>query len=321
MALVAAGSWLWSTGSIAFSPYANSGTRWLLAGGFLLAGMVLWRKLPRRIGAPARSWALVLIAALPLIAWLVLLQPSTQRDWSPDQARLPQATIAGGEVTIANVRNFSYRSKTDYDARWETRRYDLERLATLWFVVEPFAGFPGAAHTFLSFGFEGGHYLAVSAEIRKERGENFSPWRGLYRNYELMYVLGDERDLIRLRTEQRKDTVYVYPVRATREQIRVVFLDVLARSNALAGHPEFYNSVTNTCTTNLVAHANALRPGLVPLSWRVLLPGHSDELAMQLGLIDFDGTLAQARERFRVNERAARAGDAPDFSGAIRAAQ
>src|SRR5688572_32345329 len=113
-----------------------------------------------------------------------------------------------------------------------------------------------------------------------------------------MYVFGDERDLVHLRTEHRKDTVYVYPVRATKEQVRATFVDMLARADALVANPEFYHSVTNTCTTNIAGHANRIRPGLVPLSWRMLLPGYSDALALQLGVIDFDGTLEQARETF-----------------------
>jgi hypothetical protein len=175
------------------------------------------------------------------------------------------------------------------------------------------------AHTFLSFGFEGGDYLAVSVEIRKEAGEAFSPWRGLYRNYELMYVLGDERDLVQLRTEQRRDTVYLYPLKASRERMRAMLLDVLGRAEALARAPEFYHSLLNNCATNIARHANRIHPGLVPYSWHLQLPGYADAKVLELGLIDFEGTLAQARERFRIDERAHRAAGAADFSARIRA--
>jgi hypothetical protein len=133
-----------------------------------------------------------------------------------------------------------------------------------------------------------------------------------------MYVFGDERDLVRLRTEHRKDTVYVYPLRGGPKIARAMLVDILARVNSLHGAPEFYNSLTNTCTTNIVEHANRIAPGLVPLSWQEVLPGHSDARALELGLIDFDGTIEAARERFRVNERAAQAAGAFDFSERIR---
>ena len=310
--------WAWSAGAILFSPYASAPVRAWLALLFVATLPLAYGMATRRFPRPAVVAGLIAFGCVPLIAWLVLLRPSNERDWNADQQRLATARIDGDRVTLANVRNFSYRSTSDFEPRWEDRNYDLARVESLWFVVEPFSGFPGAAHTFLSFGFEGGEYLAVSAEIRKERGESFSPWKGLYRNYELMYVFGDERDLVRLRTEHRKDTVYVYPVRASREQVRATFLDVLQRANALVARPEFYNTATNTCTTNIVHHANRIQAGLVPLSWRMWLPGHSDALALQLGLIDFEGNLEQARARFRVNERAALAADAEDFSVRIR---
>lgn len=307
----------WMAGAIAFAPYASGAVRGTLVGVFLLLFAFACVVARRRRKAGFVLLGALAAVSIPLIAWLALLRPSNDRAWNSDQRRLAEVRVEGDRVTVRNVRNFRYRSTSDFDVRWEDRSYDLSRIESLWFVVEPFSGFPGAAHTFLSFGFEGGEYLAVSAEIRKEQGESFSPWKGLYRNYELMYVFGDERDLVHLRTAHRKDTVYVYPVRATKEQVRATFVDMLARADALVANPEFYHSVTNTCTTNIAGHANNIRPGLVPLSWRMLLPGYSDALALQLGVIDFDGTLEQARETFRVNERATGAPDA-DFSMRIR---
>jgi len=133
-------------------------------------------------------------------------QPSNDRDWTPDQALLPWVEFSGRRVTVHNVRDFRYRSVADYDAAWEDRSYDLDRLRSAWFLVEPFErDRVGPAHTLMSFGFEGDDYLAISAEIRKERGEEFSPWKGLLRQYEIMYIVGDERDLIQLRTNHRRD--------------------------------------------------------------------------------------------------------------------
>ena len=310
---------VWGTGAIAFSPYASGAVRGALAVVFAMAVPVVYAWLRKRHAAAGVARGMLLVGLLPVLAWIAFLRPSNDRAWAADQTRLPRVQIAGELATVRDVRNFAYRSASDYDPAWEDRSYDLARLDSAWFVVEPFSGFPGAAHTFLSFGFEGGEYLAVSVEIRKEIGETFSPWRGLYRNYEVMYVFGDERDLVQLRTAHRKDTVYVYPVKATRELLRATFVDILERANAVADHPEFYNSITNTCTTSIARHANRISPGLVPFSWHLMLPGYADERALQLGLIDFDGTLEQARARFRINERADRAAGASDFSQRIRA--
>jgi hypothetical protein len=312
-------AWLWSAGALAFAPYATAPVRTVAALGFLVAGPLLHAWLRRRGWPPTGATSALLAgAALPWLAWSFALQPSNARSWAPDQARLPQARIAGSQVTIENVRNFTWHGLDAFEPRWERREYDLDGVASLWFAVEPFSGFPGAAHTFVSFGFDDGRYLAVSVEIRKEAGESFSPWKGLYRNYELMYVLGDERDLVQLRTGPRRDTVYLYPLRASRAQLRAVFLDVLDRANALAAQPEFYHSAGNNCTTNLARHANRIVPGQVPFSWHLLLPGHADARALALGMIDFDGALDAARARFRINERAARAAGSADFSDRIR---
>ena len=139
-------------------------------------------------------------------------------------------------MEVHNVRFARYRSTADFDVAWEDRSYDLDRLRTAWFVVEPFAGegWQGLAHTLMSFGFEGGDYLAISVEIRKEKGEEFSPFKGLLRAYEVAYVAGDERDLIQLRTNHRRDPVYLYPVRAPRERIEQMFVSMLRRANRTA---------------------------------------------------------------------------------------
>lgn len=270
-----------------------------------------------------RVWLPLVLCTLPLIGWLALVAPRTpsnQRDWAPDQARLPRATVAGTRVRIDNVRNAYYRTATDYDLRWETRHYDLDALESVWFVVEPFGDWRGPAHTFLSFGFGGGDYVAISVEIRRERGETFSPWRGLVRAYELMYVVGDERDLIGLRANHRGDAVYLYPVRTSAEGRRRLFLDMLARANALAERPEFYNTLTSTCTSNIVDHIETIVPGRIGPSPRTLLPAWADDLAYDLGLIDTDLPRDRYREAHRINAAAAAHADTPGFSAALRAA-
>lgn len=270
----------------------------------------------RLLRALAWSAAAVLLAWLALVA---LVRPSTTRDWSPDQQRLATADIRGDVVQLHNVRNALYRSTTDYDVRWEQRDVDLQRLDSVWFIVEPFAQWRGPAHTFLSFGFDDGQYIAISVEIRKEIGESFSPLGGLLRRYELAYIIGDERDLIGLRANHRHDAVYLYPMRATHEAMRALFVSMLKRANTLATAPEFYNTLTNTCTSNIVDHVNAIAPTPIPWSYKTLLPAYSDDFAFDLGLVDTDLARDRFREAFHINDLAAAHADAADFSAAIRA--
>ena len=271
-----------------------------------------------------RLLRLALFAALLLTAGALAFslfgpEPSNDRDWTTDQERLPWAEFVGRRVDVHNVRYARYRSADDYTVAWEDRSYDLDRLESAWFVVEPFErDWQGPAHTLMSFGFAGGDYLGISVEIRKEKGEAFSPWKGLLRQYEVTYVVGDERDLIQLRTNYRRDPVYLYPVRASRERIEQMFVSMLRRANHLRDEPEHYNTLTNTCTTNIVRHVNELVPGRVPWSYKVVLPGYSDELAYELGLIDTDLPFPEAKRRFRIDDDALRAAGRADFSQVIR---
>jgi hypothetical protein len=266
---------------------------------------------------------LLLVPALLLAACVVAFllfgpRPSNDRDWTPDQERLAWAEFQGRKVRVHNVRHARYRSVDDYDVAWEDRSYDLDRLRSAWFVVEPFEGRKGPAHTLMSFGFEGDDYLAISVEIRKEKGEQFSPWKGLLGQYEIMYVIGDERDLIQLRTNHRRDRVYLYPVRAPRERVEQMFVGMLRRANHLRAEPELYNTLTNTCTTNIVDHVNELVPGRIPFSYKVLLPGYSDELAYDLGLIDTDLPFSEAQPHFRIDDDARNLAGRADFSRRLR---
>lgn len=255
-------------------------------------------------------------------AWalrVALTTPTNDRDWTKDQDRLAVIELdAHGLLKIHNVRNASYRSASDYDVHWEARQYDLNKIESVWYVVEPFADWRGPAHTFLSFGFSDGRYLSVSAEIRKERGETFSPWLGLVRSYELIYVFGDERDLIGLRANMRHDEVYLYPLRARKAQARALLEQILSRAAQLAAAPEFYNTLTNSCTSNIIDHVEHLWPGRIPFSYRALLPGLSDDLAYELGLVDTEFSFAEYRRHYLINEAAWQFRDDPLFSTRIR---
>lgn len=249
----------------------------------------------------AKYIVLVCILGLLFLVWFTRV-PLKNRDWSPDQSRMPIVTREGDLVKIKNVRNIKYRSSEDYDLKYYDRTYDLRKLKRAWYLVELFTDWRGPAHTLVSFEFEDDVFLSISVEIRKERDESFSAFLGLLRQYEIMYVIADEEDVIKLRTNFRKNRVYLYPMKGGNETLRKFLLDMLKRSESLRLRPEFYNSITNTCTTNLLSHLNKISDEQVPYSFKVLLPGYSDELAYKLGLIDTELSFEEARERFRVGE-------------------
>ncbi len=251
------------------------------------------------------------------MTFILLRRPSANRDWAADQKVMPAVTMRGNLVEIRGVRNFRYRSASEFEPVYETRTYDLAKLDSVWFIVERFGEKRGLAHTFLSFGF-GDEYVAISVEIRKRRGAVYSPLKGLFRQYELMYVIGDERDLIGLRTNHRRDVTYLYPVRATPEAIRRVFTDMVRRAGALGRRAEVSNTLTNSCTTNIVRHVNSISKRRIPFSMRLVLPAYADSLALEIGLIDSDLPLAEARQTHRIDTIAQEAGIGAGFSHLIR---
>ena len=268
----------------------------------------------RGLRVVATAAGLILVLGL---AFRVVVRPSNDREWVPEQAVLPFAYFSGDTVRLRNLRNFRYTGGETSPA-WADRTYDLSRIESVWYIVSPFSSeWRGPAHTFLSFGFADSQYVAISVEARKEVGETYSTGKGMARQFELMYVIGDERDLIRLRIDVWGDDVYLYPVRATPTQVRELFVQMLDRANALHERPEFYNTLTNNCTSNIIAHVNRIVPGRVPWGWKTLLPGYTDEVADALGLLDTDEPIEAARARYRINERARTVDDA-DFSTRIR---
>lgn len=254
----------------------------------------------------------------PLVAAEDTLLPSNQRNWAADMAVLPYAEFEGPLVHIRNVRNFIYQSDQDYVINYYDKTVNLDDLESVDFLVVPFKGFPSLAHTMLSFGFRDGYHLVVSVEARLEEGEHYSPLLGSLQQFELMYVLGDERDLIVRRTKHRDVDVYLYETVATPEQARQLFVDVIERVNKLYRQPEFYNTLTNNCTTNPAAHVNRLWPGKLPLELGLILPGFSDQLLYQQGLLKSYGSFAETRRRARITARANQYASRPDFSTAIR---
>ncbi|HKC50457.1 MAG TPA: DUF4105 domain-containing protein, partial [Myxococcota bacterium] len=264
----------------------------------------------------ARSLAGLALLALAVTAWWLRIPASNARDWQPDVGRLAHAQIDADRVTIENVRNFAWRTETDYDPSWETRTYDLQKLRG----VDLFISFWGPTlygHTIMSWEFEDSPPLAISIETRKELGESYSALLGFFRQYELYYVVSDERDVIGVRDRLRGERTYLYRLAAPVDRARELLLDYLAEVNSLAAKPDWYNALTQNCTTTIrtrVMHAG----GHVPLSWKLLANGYLDELMYERGSLGKSVPLADLRERCDVTERAKAAGIDPDFSARIR---
>jgi hypothetical protein len=277
----------------------------------------------RRFLAASRQppWRLVLLVALlAVLGWWASLRPSNDRDWTPNMAVLPWAELSDSVVRVHGIRHTAYQSTERYVPRYYDKAFDLRRLERAWFVVVPFGGWGGVAHTFLTFEFGGPEFVAISVEARRERGEQYHFLKGLFRRYELAYIVADERDAIGMRANVLKDQVFLYPVRAPPERVREVFVAMLERANELHRRPRFYNTLVANCTSTIVRHVNALVPDRIPWGPRVLFPGYSDRLAYDLGLIASDLPFERVRERFRVTEQAARYADSADFSVRIRQA-
>jgi hypothetical protein len=246
---------------------------------------------------------------------IAVRRPSNDRVWAVDHDRLARIRWSDSVVTIDNVRDFRYRDETHFTPAWRSGTYRLDRLRTAWLVLAPFSrAWRGPAHAFVSFGFDDSSFVAISIEARREATEQYSMWLGLGRNYELIYVIGDERDLIAKRLVGGGD-VYLYPVRAPVERIRTMFVNMLDRAERLADHPEFYQAISNNCTSNLVRHVNQVVPGRIPTGIAVLLPGYADQVGQSLGLLPATSSVAELRRQYRIDAGAL--GD-PDFSARIR---
>jgi hypothetical protein len=240
------------------------------------------------------------------------------KPWRADLMILPYVEFEGETITIRNVRNCRYRSESDYDVRHYDLRFRLSDVRTIDFIIVPFKESSLLAHTMLSFGQADGRHFVVSVEARLEEDQDYSAVAGTGRRFPLTYIVADERDVILLRTLVRDVEVYLYPGRAEPQQIQDLLVDMLARVNKLHREPEYYDTLTNNCTTNLVDHVNKLRPGRIPSDWRVLLPGHSDRLAYELGLLEIQGPFEYARSMSKINPLAGAYADDPEFSKRIR---
>jgi len=302
----------WSTLALWFDGPDSRVLAGTMAGGMALVSLAL-ASLVRPF---LRGLVAALLPAVVVALWWISIAPSNSGDWAPDVARIASASIDGSRVTIQNVRNFGYRSESDYDQRWETRTYDLDRIHGLDLFLS-FWGPNQIAHTIVSWEFDDGQHLAISIETRKERGEAYSALRGFFRQYELYYVIADERDLVGLRTNYRGEQVYLYRIGIRPSQARALLVDYLNEVNRLGDHPRWYNALTQNCTTTIRGHVQSAGAD-GRLDWRLLANGHLDELLYERGQIDTALPLAELRARSNITERAKAAGDSPEFSARIR---
>jgi hypothetical protein len=262
--------------------------------------------------------AAAIVAFLGVVAWWLSISPSHDRKWRPEVAVMPRAFIDGDRVRITGVRNFDYRTENDFTVRYEEREVSLSHLVALGFYVSYWSESLPVGHTFLSFIFDNAPPLSISIETRPEVGEGFSPIASLFKQFELIYVVGDERDIVRLRTNYRGEKVYLYRLNASLADERRLLMMYLARINELADRPEFYHLLSNSCTINIIRYANAAgRKGRFDI--RHLFNGLIDQYLFYSGRIDTTLPFDELRRRSLINEAARAADRAADFSQRIRA--
>jgi hypothetical protein len=312
--LVAAGITAWAAGALAFD-FPSAWLRLpatLVYAAFSIACVIISR-------GNWRALALIGAGFVFVVTWWLQLKPSNKRNWQPDVSQTAWAEIDGDVVTLHNVRNCEYRTETDYTPQWETRKVKLSQITGIDIAIN-YWGSPWMAHPIISFQFAGAPPLCFSIETRKEVGESYSAIGGIYRQYELIYIVADERDVIRVRTNYRHgEDVYLYHTTVSAEHARGRFLEYIDTLNHLRDNPRWYNAVTTNCTTSIRSqHAVTLR---APWDWRILVNGKGDEMMYQRGALVTGGLpFSELKQRSRINDAAKAAGSDRNFSRLIREA-
>ncbi len=266
---------------------------------------------PRRYGI-----LVFLVLFLLVVGWFFLLPPSNTRDWQTDATVLASAQINGDSITVRNIRFCDYRTETDFTCRYYDKTVSLASLQTVdLFLV--YWGAPSIAHTMLSFGFADGGYICFSIETRKEKGEEYSTVKGFFRQYEQMYIVADERDVVRLRTNFRKEDVFLYRLQISPTIARKVFLDYLRSVNSLNTTPEWYNALTANCTTSMRRHSVPYNPD-AKFDWRLIVNGYLDEMIYQRGFVVDNLPFAELKRLSYINPKAQAISRDQDFSLLIR---
>jgi hypothetical protein len=317
--LLILGLGIWGTLAFAISGPANLLLRYSLSAFFALSCLISLIALTQARWRWRVVIAYSIVFALTLI-WWASVKPSNDRNWQEGVAVLPWAKVDGDLVTVHNIRNIAYRSETDYTVAYYDKTYDLRKLEGVDVVAVHWMG-PAIAHVFLSFAFAGDQHLAISIETRNQQGEGYSTLKGFFRQYELHYVVADERDVIRLRTNYRHnppEDVYVYRARGADGDGQRLFLEYIAQINSLKNTPEFYNSLTTNCTTNIWLNAR-VNPDNLPLSWKILASGYLAEYLYENDRLVSKGLpFAELQKQAWINPRAHAVDKADNFSQLIR---
>jgi hypothetical protein len=304
----------WGALAIYYSNLPGASLRTALAGGFALATMLAFFFLPNR----KRTLIGFLSVFAVIVAWWLNIPASNSRKWQPDVAVLPYATIQGDLVTLHNIRNLQYRTETDYEVSHYDKTFDLNRLDAVDLFAVYWMG-DAIAHVMISFGFQEQDFVVFSIETRKEIGEEYSTLKGFFNQYELTYVVADERDLIRVRTDYRnpQEDIYLYRLNMPRENARRFFMEYIRQINSMKESPEWYNTLTTNCTTNVVRHVRAFG-GRAKYNWQVLLSGYAPQYAYELGALDSRIPFEELRKRSYINPKARAIGNNPEFSSKLR---
>ncbi len=314
LTVLVAGMTVWAMLAIYYSDMPGGFARMVLSCFLGLATAGAFVLLPNR----RRTLLCFFLAFGLVVAWWTTIAPSNDRDWQKDVAVLPRATVAGDRVTLHNIRNFSYRTETDFTPSYYDKTFNLSGLSSVDLIAVYWMG-DAIAHIMLSFGFSSGEYVAFSIETRKENHEAYSTIKGFFKQYELIYIVGDERDLIRVRTDFRdpREDVYLYRLSTQPDRARLLFLEYVGKINGLTEDPEFYNTLTTNCTTDMVRLTRTFG-GDVDYTWKILLSGYTPEYAYDLGKLDSRLPFAELRRQSLINTGAHAAGDDPAFSVKIR---
>ncbi|HKM70398.1 MAG TPA: DUF4105 domain-containing protein [Stellaceae bacterium] len=305
---------IWCSIAIWYRWAAGEPVRGLLAGAILVFAVVAVACL-----ATTRRWLALTVytASFALfLGWWATITPTNDRNWGPDVARTVTATIDGDRLVVSNVRNFTWRSDTDFDQLWEQRTYSLSHVTDVDLIMSYWAG-EAIAHTIVSFGFDDGARLAFSIETRKESHEGYSSVAGFFKQYELAVVAADERDVVRVRSNVRGEDVRIYRLRMTPANAQVLLREYVEEVNDLARAPRFYNTLTSNCTNLVFDMVRVIHPG-VPMDARVLFSGYLPNYAYDLGATDTSMSFEKLRDLSKIHDKAALANVDPNFSARIR---
>jgi hypothetical protein len=304
----------WATLAIYYSDLPGLYLRSGLAGLFALATISAFLFLPKR----CRTLVGFAVVFAVIVSWWLMIPASNTRNWEREVARAPYATMNGNLITIHDIRNFHYRTEKDFDVAYYDKTFDLTKLDSADLMAVYWAG-DAIAHIMMSFGFQNRDFVAFSIETRKEQGEDYSTIKGFFKQYELVYIVGDERDLIRVRTDYRmpQEDVYLYRLRVAPKRVREIFMGYVGQINSMKQRPEWYNTLTTNCATSVV-HLMKVTGGHARYNWKILLSGHAPLYAYENEALDTRIPFEELKRRSYINLKVHKIGNDQEFSRKIR---